>query len=76
MELHADFLLVDEFAGRRAASAAGLRVTGVLGVLVRSKDKGLIPAIYPLIERMIREAHIHVSPEVVADALRLAGESV
>jgi predicted nucleic acid-binding protein len=75
-ELHADYLLMDEYEGRRVAIRAGLRVTGVLGVLIRAKDKGLIASIGPLIDRMMAEAGIYVAPEIVADALRLAGEKV
>lgn len=36
IERRADLLLVDERRGRRTATAAGLTVTGLLGVLVLS----------------------------------------
>lgn len=40
LESHADNLLMDERLGRRVAVAHGLRVTGLLGVLVLGKWKG------------------------------------
>jgi len=38
-ELEADLILIDEREGRLAAERAGLRVTGVLGVLLRAKNQ-------------------------------------
>jgi len=42
LELSADLILLDERDGRSAAERAGLRVTGVLGVLLRAKNNGQI----------------------------------
>ncbi|MCC6588124.1 MAG: DUF3368 domain-containing protein [Bryobacterales bacterium] len=42
LELHADLILLDERDGRLAAERAGLRVTGVLAVLLQAKKAGQI----------------------------------
>lgn len=40
--LHADLLLIDEFAGRAEAKRRHLRVTGTLGVLRAGAEQGLV----------------------------------
>ena len=42
IERQADLLLVDERRGRQAEAAAGLKVTGLLGVVAQAKRAGLI----------------------------------
>lgn len=41
-EVHADVLLIDEKAGRMAAAQRGLATIGLLGVLDRADERGLI----------------------------------
>lgn len=73
LEIHADRLIVDERAGRRVAEALGLRVAGVLGLLVLSKQRGLIPAVQPLLEGLLR-AGFRADPDLVERILRRVGE--
>lgn len=56
LEHRADLLLVDERRGRRRAVAAGLRVTGLLGVIVESKRAGLIDLGKPVVDELIQTA--------------------
>jgi predicted nucleic acid-binding protein len=46
-ELNAELLLVDEERGRAIAQRLGLRVIGLLGVLIEAKHRGLIDAFNP-----------------------------
>ena len=73
MELHADYLLVDERAARRAARALGLRVIGTLGVLLAAKRKRLITEVRPLLDELLRKG-FWVSPRLVRQSLLAAGE--
>jgi predicted nucleic acid-binding protein len=64
---------LDDRKGRRAALAAGLRVTGSLGLLVRAKALGLVPTIRPIVERAAREG-IWYDAELVRQILASVGE--
>jgi predicted nucleic acid-binding protein len=74
LELHADAVLMDEAAGRRAATVLKLPFVGVAGVLIRAKTGRLIPAVRPLLERLRDEAGFWLHPRFEAEVLRLAGE--
>jgi predicted nucleic acid-binding protein len=64
---------LDDRKGRRAALAAGLGVTGSLGLLVRAKTLGLLPAIRPIVERAERGG-IWYDPALVRQVLAAVGE--
>lgn len=72
---HADAVLMDETAGRRAAHQLGVPAIGVLGVLLQARKVGLLPAIKPVIERLEKEAGFWLSPALVAGALLKCGET-
>ena len=44
IEVLAEWVLMDEDAGRRTAIELGLRTTGVCGILIRAKEHGLVTA--------------------------------
>jgi hypothetical protein len=73
-DLNADFVLIDEQEGRQLASRTGLTVTGVLGVLLRAKRAGEIPAVKPEMDLLRSEAHFFVSPALEKKILSAAGE--
>jgi uncharacterized protein len=74
LELSADLILLDERDGRSAAERAGLRVTGVLGVLLRAKNDGQIQLIKPEIEALRTRARFFLSARLQEKALEIAGE--
>ncbi|HOB75841.1 MAG TPA: DUF3368 domain-containing protein [Phycisphaerae bacterium] len=64
---------MDDLKGRRVALAAGLSVTGSLGLLVRAKRKGLLPVVKPVIEKGMGEG-VWYDPKLVLRVLRDVGE--
>lgn len=73
-ELKADIVLIDETAGREAARLGGFTVLGTLGLLVRAKQRGLNPAVAPLIDRLRSELNFFISSGLRRTILRQAGE--
>jgi predicted nucleic acid-binding protein len=71
--LNARAVLLDEAYGRRLARQMGLPVVGTLGVLLAAKQFGLLAAVRPVIDAMIRQGR-HLSPQLRAQVLRAAGE--
>ena len=59
-EMNADVLLIDEAKGRKVAKDRGIPVTGLLGVLLAAKDQQHIPAITPLMDRLIQDANFRI----------------
>jgi predicted nucleic acid-binding protein len=53
----------------------GLKVRGILGIIVNAKNQGLLPADKPLLDRLINEAGFRVSQALYERTLQKAGES-
>lgn len=73
VELAADRLLMDERRGRQQAMQAGLKVTGLLGVLLAAKQQSVIATVQPILDALIANG-FWVRDELYAETLRLAGE--
>jgi predicted nucleic acid-binding protein len=46
-------VVIDDLAGRKCAAAFGLRVAGTLGIVLRARRLGLIPAARPVLEDLV-----------------------
>jgi predicted nucleic acid-binding protein len=66
-ELGADFLLIDEKAGRRAAVERRLAIIGTIGILERAADQGLLN-LKDAFAR-VRQTEFFVSDDLIAAAL-------
>lgn len=66
-------VLMDERLGRQAAQSQGLTVIGSAGLLLAAKQRGLIPAVAPILDQW-RRAGYFLSPAVVEAVLHRAGE--
>lgn len=47
IEMDADFLIIDEFMGREIAHKRGVKIVGLLGVLILAKQRGFIENVKP-----------------------------
>jgi len=74
LELSAGLILLDERDGRSAAGRAGLRVTGVLGVLLRAKNDRQIRLVRPEVEALRTRARFFLSAPLQEKVLEIAGE--
>jgi predicted nucleic acid-binding protein len=67
-------VILDDLAARRLAEELGLPVTGTLGVLMLSKQHGLLPAIRPAMDALLT-VNFHVSPSLYRQMLVRADEN-
>jgi predicted nucleic acid-binding protein len=68
-------LLIDERDGRHMARTLGVPLTGTLGVLLRAKALGHVPAIKPLLTELVQQHHFRLHPDLVQQVLAEAGEA-
>lgn len=71
--LHADYLLIDEKAGRKVAKLNEVNIIGSLGVLIEAKHQGFIPLLKPYIE-ILRQSKAHFGEGLLNYALTAVGE--
>ena len=65
---------IDDRQARLFAQRLKLQVIGTLGILLRAKRDGIIPALKPLLEQLMRE-RFYLSQELLEFVLHEAGES-
>jgi predicted nucleic acid-binding protein len=74
LEMKASVLVIDESAGRQAAKGLGLRIVGLVGLLIEAKRRQLIPFVAPLLDQLKRDAGFRLNPSLVAEVLTEVNE--
>jgi len=67
-------LLMDEAAGRATATSMGIQVMGIVGVLVRAKQSGLLSELKPTLQQLQNPGGFRLSASLFQHALALVGE--
>ncbi|MBO1347940.1 MAG: DUF3368 domain-containing protein [Hormoscilla sp. GUM202] len=66
---------MDERLGRTAAMGVGLKVIGVLGILIAAKRNNLIQEVKPLLDDLIDRVGFWVDEQLYTEVLQAVGES-
>lgn len=74
LEIKADYLIIDERKGRNKAEALGLRIVGLLGVLVQAKQSGYLTAVEPVLTELRNKAGFRIHPALYKRMVEIAGE--
>lgn len=75
VQLKASLVLLDEREARHSAERLGLRPFGVVGILLRAKQLGMLDAVRPQLTALRERAGFYLSNRLVNEALRAAGEA-
>ena len=74
VERRADLTLLDDGDARRRAMEAGLRISGVLGILLRAKRNGQVPLLSEEIRRLRNEARFFIARRLEKELIAASGE--
>jgi predicted nucleic acid-binding protein len=66
-------LLIDDQVGRKVAEKLNIPLTGLIGILLLAKERGILKEISPLIDELKNQGY-WISEELALEAKRLAGE--
>jgi len=73
LHVNADLLIIDELDGRWEAKRQGINITGMLGIFKLAKEKKLITAVRPYLDKL-RCTNFKLNPQLYRVVLEDVGE--
>ncbi len=73
-EIHTDLLLIDERKGTHLARSLGIKTIGLLGVLLLSKERNIIPFVKPVLNEIIANTTFRIDKKLYTNVLKQANE--
>lgn len=73
-EINAELLLLDERLARIEAGKLGLKFTGILGMLVETKNQHILLSVKPVVDALIAGAGFWLSDDLYRKVLESVGE--
>ncbi len=73
LEMENSLMILDDLKARKVATQLNLKFTGLLGVLLKAKQQGIIPSIAETLMKL-KAVNFRMSPAIVQEVLRLAQE--
>lgn len=73
-EMRADFLLIDDMAGRRMARAMGIPIIGILGLLSEARRQNLVGPLRPIFIQLVEELGFRATSHLIESVLKEVGE--
>ncbi len=74
VQVKVEWALLDEREGRRVAKSLGLKVTGVLGILLRARREGILPSLRQAMEELREKAGFWIGADLFIELLEHSGE--
>jgi len=74
IELHSSLILLDDADARLAATALGLRKTGVIGILIKAKADGKIESLRRELDALMDRMGFYIDDGLYRQALSSCGE--
>jgi predicted nucleic acid-binding protein len=72
-EIKADLIILDDERARKEAISEGIRISGLLSLIVQAKEKGIIGRARPLMDEL-RQEGFFISQDLYRDAIQKIGE--
>ncbi len=72
-EIDDSILILDDMGARKVARKLNISFTGTFGLIIKAKQKGIIPSVKPILEK-VRRTNFRFSEDVFIQTLKEAGE--